>query len=1096
MCWTVLRADWPGLGCEVILRRRARRLETDALELPANPTVPPERDGLWLLAIALALALLFHGVLLANQSYVRTYDALIHVFFGAHYAQSWFDPWEPRWYTGFSTVSYPPLSHQLIAVLSKVVGLKTAFGLTQLGAILSLTVGLYRFSRLLAPPRAAGYAAIVLVLSSSIAETVHVFGQLPTTLSLGFLLNGIPFAFAYLRTGEKVSLARAVAFMSATTAAHHVTTLFGSVFFTAPVIALGLLQAFRSPRPFEPSGEGLMARSRRRLYRLAPRAYRAGLVVGLTVFSLVLVVFPYWYWSRTDPILQVSIPHASRDSFIKNTAAGLMFFVIPWASTIWFAPYAGYKGLLTWRWPVAASLLALFVLGTGGTTPIPKMLLRGAFDILTLDRFTFWGTILILPFAGMALESIGHGRARAWFEANLGRRVRLAGLGLLVVSFVSLAVWVSTLTRYRPFQPEPINVSPIVSFIDKDEHYRYRYLTLGFGDQMAWLSANTRALTPDGNYHSARRLIELTTTPVERLDGAKYTGVPGIGSLDQFLSTPEKYNLKFVFSNDAFYDPLLYFSGWHRVNRLENGIVVWEREDIPPLPERLPRKSLPIYQRAMWGVLPPLALILAVSSLGLRRRASRRRRWQRWGLGARLLELLREDALPEVPASPWQPWRGLVRPLERVLNFRRRAARSRWVRVISIGLVSIGAFVSIGLHLRAPDKPEAAVLAYWDDVDFKRFDKAFTRLSPQGGLTLERHLLDLSVQGGLRSGYAKLDRIEPRVIAREGDQAHPRVGDRALVRTQLTWVTSLERIPEEVTQQLERTAQGWRILTWPLVRTRPRDRLTEEPNVSYYRAPRRLTTDATAAGDVLDRPRLAVISARLVRRAALPADPTEFDASGKPITILKGWRYSVVGELENVDARPADVTVTAILRDKAGARLAQNNVGPLMIHKLLPGERTPFRVDFTGPDVPKEPQAVKDFEVFAKAVVTSRDLSRSIIAWVRPDGPKLDGLAANVGTSEVLIPRALVSLFDARGLAWVDSDYLLASIPPRDRQAFSLEAKLPRGYEIALFRKPPPRDERAFDGERQTSSASEAAPLLAPGLEKYLIQFQGFEASP
>ncbi len=1081
-----------------MLRRRARRLETDAFSAPVHPaeSAPPERDGLRLLAVALALALLFHGVLLANQSFVRTYDALIHVFFGAHYAKSWFDPWEPRWYTGFSTVSYPPLSHQLIAALSLVFGLKAAFGLTQLGAMLSLTVGVYRFSRLLAPPRAAGYAAIALVLSSSIAETVHVFGQLPTTLSLGFLLNGIPFAFAYLRTGEKISLVRTVAFMSATTAAHHVTTLFGSLFFTAPVMALALLEAFRSPRPFEPNGEGLIERSRRRLYRLAPRAYRAGLVVGLTVVSLVVVVFPYWYWSRTDPILQVSIPHASRDSFIKNTAAGLMFFVIPWASTIWFAPYAAYKGLLSWRWPVAASLLALFILGTGGTTPIPKLILRGAYDILTLDRFTFWGTILMLPFAGMALESLAHGRARVWLDANLGRRARLAGLGVLVVTAVSLAVWVATLTRYRPFQPEPINISPIVNFIEKDEHDRYRYLTLGFGDQMAWLSANTRALTPDGNYHSARRLIELTTTPVERLDGAKYTGVPGIGSLEQFLATPEKYNLKFIFSNDAFYDPLLFFSGWQRVNRLENGIVVWEREDIPPLPERLPRKSLPVYQRAMWGVLPPLAALLAVSSLGLRARVSRRRRWQRRGLGARWLELLREDALPEVPASPWQPWRSLVRPLERVLNFQRRAARTRWTRAVGLAALMLVVFIGLVAHFQAPDQPEAAVIAYWDDVDFKRFERAFTRLAPQGGLTLERHLLDLSVQGGLRSGYAKLDRIEPRVIAREGDASHPRVGDRALVRTRLTWITSLERINEEVAQQLLRTPQGWRILMWPLIRTRPRDRLTEEPNVSYYRAPRRLTTDATAAGDVLDRPRLSVVSARLVRRAALSGDPTAFDASGQPITAPRGWRYSVVGELENLDARPADVTVTAILRGAGGVSLAQNNARSLMIHKLLPGESTPFRVDFTGPDAPKAPLAVEDFEVFAKAVVTSRDLSRPLVAWVRADGPKLEGLAANVGTNEVLVPRALVSLYDARGLAWVDSVYLLASIPPRDRETFSLEARLPDAYEIAAFHKPPPGDERAFDAEHRTDRPSQAVPLTAPGLKKYLIQFQGFEATP
>ena len=65
------------------------------------------------------------------------------------------------------------------------------------------------------------------------------------------------------------------------------------------------------------------------------------------------------------------------------------------------------RGLFTYRglprWPIMASILLLSLLGTGGTTPIPKGLLRGAFDILTLDRFTFWACMLILPLAGLVM---------------------------------------------------------------------------------------------------------------------------------------------------------------------------------------------------------------------------------------------------------------------------------------------------------------------------------------------------------------------------------------------------------------------------------------------------------------------------------------------------------------------------------------------------------------------------------------------------------------------------------------------------------------------------------------------------------------------
>jgi hypothetical protein len=75
--------------------------------------------------------------------------------------------------------------------------------------------------------------------------------------------------------------------------------------------------------------------------------------------------------------------------------------------------------------------------------------------------------------------------------------------------------------------------------------------------------------------------------------------------------------LKYIFSNDQFYDPLLFFYGWHKIQLLENGIAVWEREDIPILPANLPRKEIPLYQRLMFGILPPgalLASIIAVSA--------------------------------------------------------------------------------------------------------------------------------------------------------------------------------------------------------------------------------------------------------------------------------------------------------------------------------------------------------------------------------------------------------------------------------------------------------------------------------------------------
>ena len=69
------------------------------------------------------MVLAFHGTTIFF-TLETTYDALIHLFFADHYANSWFEPWNYKWYTGFTVMSYPPLVHQSIALLSLIGGLK------------------------------------------------------------------------------------------------------------------------------------------------------------------------------------------------------------------------------------------------------------------------------------------------------------------------------------------------------------------------------------------------------------------------------------------------------------------------------------------------------------------------------------------------------------------------------------------------------------------------------------------------------------------------------------------------------------------------------------------------------------------------------------------------------------------------------------------------------------------------------------------------------------------------------------------------------------------------------------------------------------
>ena len=270
------------------------------------------------LRAALVATVLFHGGLLMSGTHRRTYDAYVHLFFADHYHRNWFSSWETRWYTGFPVVSYPPGTHQLLAALRYVVSPDAAYVIAQLTALLILVVGVYRFTVLWAGRSAAGWAALGVVVSSSIAEVVHVFGQLPTTFALGLLLNAQPSIFNWLRFGHRKDLLTGLCFLAGTTAVHHVTTLFGAVFFVGPVVARVLLDAFASPATSEPPGRVrsitagvLFPVISRRLLRCLPELKRTIVLGGSALATLVLVILPYWLWSSRDPIVQVPIPHGS-----------------------------------------------------------------------------------------------------------------------------------------------------------------------------------------------------------------------------------------------------------------------------------------------------------------------------------------------------------------------------------------------------------------------------------------------------------------------------------------------------------------------------------------------------------------------------------------------------------------------------------------------------------------------------------------------------------------------------------------------------------------------------------------------------------------
>ena len=955
-----------------------------------------QSEGLRLLLVALAGAVLFHGGLLPF-THGNTYDAFIHMFFGDSYHRSWFDTWEPRWYTGFATTSYPPGSHMAIAALMHVLPLRAAFVVVQLGAILLLTVGVFRFAQLWVPPRPAGYAAIALVLSSSISETVHLFGQLPTTLSLGIFLNGLPYVYRWIVFGGLGSFAGAVIFTAATTAAHHVTTIFGGVLFILP-LGLHSLKAVADLRP----RRGIL----RQLARFVPPLGRGILLAGAMLGAIALTVLPYWLWSAADPITQVPIPHGSRESFLVRRDLGFMFFVLPWGLALLALPYVVYASLTTRLWPLGMMVVLCFVLGTGGTTPFPRMLLGGAFDILTLDRFTFWATILILPFLGHMIDGLVSGRSGEALRAAFGRGLQRVVVGGIFAGMTGIAVFAAILPTIQPTQPKFIDPGPIVRFLEEDEHDRWRYLTLGFGDQFAFLSSRTAAQSIDGNYHSARRLPDMTRFSVERLENAKYLGVPGLGSLSQFLVNADRYNLKYVFANDEFYDPLLHFTGWTRLNRLANGVTVWEKPDVTPLPLVLPRRHDSPALVAMWGIVPPLALLLAAAMF--------------------LVSLARRN---------FGMWPGDLRPLVRRGDSFARPAVVRAV-VLGLAILMLGLSATAGgvawRQAQVPATEEETIAAWFDDLDFRRFGDAYDRLDPLTRPDFETAMFGWRWTGGLIASYGKLDDVRAERLRGTGDLSDWRV--------ELDWLTALDLRTEVRELRLVRRGERWFVAPTDLRAVQSPALLQRQGDIAWNVTGRRQPRPETDLHrDRLDRPRIALTGTRLVERDG---------------------RYSLVGALTNTDADPAMVSLFGEL-EAEGQSLVRQAAGTVHAQRLLPAETAGFRIDFEGvlslqdeearggfdptlfipPELPAMPEGAR---AEARALVTGTDLYRGVtlngVRLGEEDGrPVLSGTAVNAGTEVATIVRILALLYDADGLPiWCEAGYVETNVYPGQSAPFRL----------------------------------------------------------
>ena len=533
------------------------------------------------LSLIFLVAFVIHAPLLLMKLPLKSYDTNFHIFFASHYSQHWFDPWNPKWYAGFSQTTYPPLPQQWVALVSKIIGLDMAYMLVQFAAVLLLALGVYRFSKLWVSARAAGFAALASVLLGSEAFLVYAAGQLSTTFAAPLYLNALPYLYEWIRWRDWRSLLKGAALAVAAAAAHHATLLFGSFLFAIPVLALAIMDVRES--------------------RVGSFVFRTVFLAVLVGAMIAVVLLPFWIALIQYPVTQVPIPHPSRSNYILSPQWGVNYFLIPYGALILVLPFIFLRGSSNPRLrPLLLGFWVAFLLGLGGTTPVARLLLGRAFEVLTMERFTYWATLLASPFVGLLAEEL------------IDRFQWRAAAGLTVAAGLTCAAAVAY-ASYRPADAEDFKVDSVAAWLNRDGHDRYRYVTLGFGNKVARLAVLTNASSVDGEWNSGRMLPELTEHGAGPLTSSKYFGKAGLDALSAILQHADRYGLKWVIMKDPYYEPLLVFSGWRRVDDLENRTIsIWTRDSVPPAtPINSPQRPT-AWEGVWWGFLPIGSSVLAM----------------------------------------------------------------------------------------------------------------------------------------------------------------------------------------------------------------------------------------------------------------------------------------------------------------------------------------------------------------------------------------------------------------------------------------------------------------------------------------------------
>jgi hypothetical protein len=84
-------------------------------------------------------------------------------------------------------------------------------------------------------------------------------------------------------------------------------------------------------------------------------------------------------------------------------------------------------------------------------------------------------------------------------------------------------------------------------------------------------------------------------------------------ALRAMLRHADKYGIKWIFVRDRYYEPIVQFAGWRKIDSFNNGVItLWAKDDVPQAKPIHSNPIPPAWQGIFWGIFPIGSSLLAL----------------------------------------------------------------------------------------------------------------------------------------------------------------------------------------------------------------------------------------------------------------------------------------------------------------------------------------------------------------------------------------------------------------------------------------------------------------------------------------------------